>query len=80
MDDSDAPTLYHHDESMPPIEPGTFGFGSTRRSFMLSDGRKHLSDAWWMPTMPGVALSLVVLATNLMGDWLRVHSDPATKR
>jgi ABC-type dipeptide/oligopeptide/nickel transport system permease subunit len=30
--------------------------------------------------MPGVALSLVVLATNLMGDWLRVHSDPATKR
>jgi len=47
---------------------------------MLSDGRRHLSDAWWMPTMPGVALSLVVLATNLMGDWLRVHSDPATKR
>jgi len=47
---------------------------------MLSDGRRHLADAWWMPTMPGVALSLVVLATNLMGDWLRVHSDPATKR
>ena len=47
---------------------------------MLADGRRHLSDAWWMPTMPGVALSLVVLATNLMGDWLRVHSDPATKR
>ena len=47
---------------------------------MLSDGRRHLQDAWWMPTMPGIALSLVVLATNLMGDWLRVHSDPATKR
>jgi peptide/nickel transport system permease protein len=47
---------------------------------MLSDGRKHLSDGWWMPTMPGVVLSLVVLATNLMGDWLRVHSDPATRR
>ncbi len=47
---------------------------------MLSDGRRHLSDAWWMPTMPGIALSITVLATNLMGDWLRVHSDPATKR
>jgi peptide/nickel transport system permease protein len=47
---------------------------------MLSDGRRHLADAWWMPTMPGIALSLTVLATNLMGDWLRVRSDPATKR
>ena len=47
---------------------------------MLSDGRRHLADAWWMPTMPGVALSLVVLAANLMGDWLRVHNDPTTRR
>jgi peptide/nickel transport system permease protein len=47
---------------------------------MLNDGRKHLSDGWWMPTMPGIALSLTVLATNLMGDWLRVRSDPATRR
>ena len=47
---------------------------------MLADGRRHLADAWWMPTMPGVALSLVVLAANLMGDWLRVHNDPTTRR
>jgi peptide/nickel transport system permease protein len=47
---------------------------------MLNDGRKFLREAWWMPTMPGVALSLTVLATNLMGDWLRVRSDPATRR
>jgi peptide/nickel transport system permease protein len=47
---------------------------------MLSDGRKHLDDAWWMAVLPGLALSLVVLATNLMGDWLRVRSDPATRR
>jgi peptide/nickel transport system permease protein len=47
---------------------------------MLNDGRKFLKEAWWMPTMPGVALSLTVLATNLMGDWLRVRSDPATRR
>jgi peptide/nickel transport system permease protein len=47
---------------------------------MLNDGRKFLKEAWWMPTMPGIALSLTVLATNLMGDWLRVRSDPATRR
>ena len=28
MDTPDSPTLFHHDETMPPIEPGTFGFGS----------------------------------------------------
>jgi peptide/nickel transport system permease protein len=51
---------------------------------MLADGRKHLSsssaEGWWLPTMPIIALSLTVLATNLMGDWLRVRSDPATRR
>ena len=38
MDDFDAPTLYHHDESMPPIEPGTFGFGFSRRSLLATTG------------------------------------------
>lgn len=47
---------------------------------MLADGRKHLSDGWWMATMPGIALSITVLATNMMGDFLRVHNDPTTKR
>ena len=47
---------------------------------MLADGRKHLSDGWWMATMPGIALSVTVLATNMMGDFLRVHNDPTTKR
>jgi len=47
---------------------------------MLSDGRKHLSDGWWLPIMPGIALSITVLATNMMGDWLRVNNDPTTKR
>ena len=36
MDEPDAPILYHHDESMPPIEPGLFGFGFglSRRSLL----------------------------------------------
>ncbi len=47
---------------------------------MLSDGRKYLDEAWWLPIMPGIALSLTVLASNLLGDWLRVNNDPTTKR
>jgi peptide/nickel transport system substrate-binding protein len=37
MEKFDAPVLFHHDESMPPVEPGTFGFGGawTRRSVLL---------------------------------------------
>src|SRR6478736_1487819 len=33
MDELDAPVLYHHDESMPPVEPGIFGF--SRRSLIV---------------------------------------------
>lgn len=51
---------------------------------MLSDGRKYFmietDPAWWLAVVPGSALSLTVLATNLMGDWLRVNNDPTTKR
>lgn len=47
---------------------------------MLSDGRSFLRDAWWLPVIPGLALSLTVLAANMMGDWLRVNNDPTTKR
>ena len=46
---------------------------------MLADGRKHLADGWWMAVMPGVALSITVLATNLFGDWLRDRLDPTLR-
>jgi peptide/nickel transport system permease protein len=47
---------------------------------MLADGRENIADAWWLPTFPGLALSLVVLSANMLGDWLRVNNDPTTKR
>lgn len=34
MEEFELPVLYHHDESMPPIEPGTFGFGLSRRALL----------------------------------------------
>lgn len=43
---------------------------------MVSDGREHLTDAWWLWAFPGVAILLVVLSLNLLGDWCRDHWDP----
>jgi peptide/nickel transport system permease protein len=43
---------------------------------MLAEGRDYLSNAWWLATVPGLAISLVVLGANLLGDGLRDLLDP----
>jgi peptide/nickel transport system permease protein len=43
---------------------------------MLAEGRQYIARAWWMCVWPGVAILLVVLSCNLLGDWLRVRLDP----
>jgi peptide/nickel transport system permease protein len=43
---------------------------------MVADGRTSLDVAWWVSTFPGVALLIVVIATNLVGDGLRDVLDP----
>jgi peptide/nickel transport system permease protein len=43
---------------------------------MLAEGRDYLSNAWWLATVPGIAISLVVLGANLLGDGLRDLLDP----
>ena len=43
---------------------------------MIAEGREYLTDAWWLPVFPGVAISLTVLGINLLGDWLRDVFDP----
>lgn len=43
---------------------------------MLSEGRKYIENSWWLAVAPGVAISLMVLAFNLMGDTLRDVLDP----
>jgi ABC-type dipeptide/oligopeptide/nickel transport system permease subunit len=43
---------------------------------MLSDGRALLWDAPWLAIFPGLAIMLVVLAANLLGDALRDALDP----
>lgn len=42
---------------------------------ILSDGRGFISQAWWLGVFPGLAIVLVVLAINFIGDWLRDALD-----
>lgn len=43
---------------------------------MISQGRQFLLDQWWVPTMPGIAIFVVSLGFNLLGDGLRDVMDP----
>jgi len=44
---------------------------------MLSEARATLmAGRWWLTIFPGLCILLVVLATQLFGDWLRVRLDP----
>ncbi len=43
---------------------------------MLSDGREFMRQAWWLATFPGIAISVLVLGANLLGDGLRDALDP----
>jgi dipeptide transport system permease protein len=47
---------------------------------MLSDALQFIQRAWWVVTLPGVAILVTVLAFNLMGDGLRDALDPKLKR
>jgi peptide/nickel transport system permease protein len=54
------------------------GFSGTTLSwgFDISQGRGYLSSAWWIATVPGMAIVLAVVGINLVGDWLRDALDP----
>jgi peptide/nickel transport system permease protein len=44
---------------------------------MLSEARSTLmAGQWWLTVFPGLCIVLIVLATQLFGDWLRVRLDP----
>jgi peptide/nickel transport system permease protein len=54
------------------------GFSGTTLSwgFDISQGRSYLASAWWVSTIPGVAIVLAVIGINLIGDWFRDALDP----
>jgi peptide/nickel transport system permease protein len=47
---------------------------------MVSDGRTYILNQWWIATFPGLAIFIVVLAFNLLGDTLRDIFDPRQYR
>jgi peptide/nickel transport system permease protein len=47
---------------------------------MISDGRLYMSQAWWIPTLPGIAIVMTVMGANLLGDWVRDRLDPSLSR
>jgi len=53
------------------IQPPASAWG-----LMISDGKLYMSQAWWIPTIPGIAIVMTVLGSNLFGDWLRDRLDP----
>jgi peptide/nickel transport system permease protein len=36
--------------------------------------------AWWLPVFPGLAITLLVISSNLTGDWLRDRFDPTRRQ
>lgn len=56
------------------IDPATPSWGG-----MAADGRDYLSSAWWVATVPGLAIAVLSLSVNLLGDWLRDVLDPTTQ-
>jgi peptide/nickel transport system permease protein len=57
------------------IPPPTPSWGQ-----MVAEGRGRLASAWWLSMFPGIAITLVVLAFNLFGDWLRDRLDPRLRQ
>jgi peptide/nickel transport system permease protein len=47
---------------------------------MVAEGRGKIASAWWISLIPGVAITLTVLAFNLFGDWLRDRLDPKLRQ
>lgn len=56
------------------VQPPTASWGA-----MLSTGRNYVATAWWIATFPGLALFLLVLSINLIGDYVRDRLDPKAR-
>jgi len=58
------------------LKPGEPAWG-----VMVAEGRDYISgNGWWLSLFPGVVITVVVMAFNLLGDWLRDFLDPKLRR
>jgi peptide/nickel transport system permease protein len=56
------------------LPPPTASWGAS-----INDGRAYLDQAWWITTIPGLALMFTVLGATLLGDWARETLDPTLR-
>lgn len=57
------------------IPPPTPSWGG-----MVAEGRSHIATLWWISVLPGIAILIIVLSFNLLGDWLRDELDPKLRQ
>ena len=57
------------------LAPGAPAWG-----IMVAEGRDILIEVWWLSLFPGLAITIVVLAFNFFGDWLRDTLDPRLRQ
>ena len=57
------------------VPPPSITWGS-----ILAGGNDVLTQAWWITTFPGIAITIVVLLLNLLGDALLITFDPKKRR
>ena len=57
------------------VQPPTATWGG-----MVAGGRDYIFQAWWITTFPGIAIFLLVMGVNLMGEGLRDAFDPKLTR
>jgi peptide/nickel transport system permease protein len=57
------------------VPPPTPSWGA-----MLDEGRNYITTAWWLALFPGLAILILVLGINLVGDWVRDILDPRMER
>jgi peptide/nickel transport system permease protein len=47
---------------------------------MVGDERQYVGISWWTSFFPGVAIAMVVMSGNFLGDWIRDHYDPTLRQ
>jgi ABC-type dipeptide/oligopeptide/nickel transport system permease subunit len=57
------------------IKPPTPALGA-----LISDGQNEMQTAWWLVVFPGIAIMILVLCINFIGDGMRDALDPTQRR
>ena len=47
---------------------------------IVAEGRSYVTIAWWISLLPGLAIFMVVMSLNFLGDWMRDRLDPRLRQ